>query len=134
MSEQGATASEAAEVNEAAASAVADFARFQDVFQFDLADSPAISQLESDPKYGLLHQLLGIMLQGNVKVCPAPAMTSPTLSFSICCVVAMHLSTQLLDLQSAVHACHCITGVVSHEMSLSSDLDPLRSCRPCKSG
>ena len=65
---QDASNDELAEAKDAAASAVADFARFQDVFQFDLADSPAIQQLENDPKFAPLYQLLQMVLQGDVKV------------------------------------------------------------------
>lgn len=55
------------EVREAAANAVAEYAKFSDVFQFDLADSPAIRQLEGDDQFDNLHQLLHLLLDGDVK-------------------------------------------------------------------
>ena len=45
-----------------------DFARFQDIVQFDLADSPAITQLKGDAQYGALYNLMGLLLAGDVQV------------------------------------------------------------------
>lgn len=45
-----------------------DFARFQDIVQFDLADSPAITQLRGDSQYGALYDLMSLLLAGNIPV------------------------------------------------------------------
>jgi hypothetical protein len=51
-----------------AALAVADFIRNPDLFQFDLLENPAIVQLASDSKYGSLHKLLNLVIEGDVEV------------------------------------------------------------------
>lgn len=65
---QGASASEASAVRDVAGLTLVDFARFQDIVQFDLADSPAITQLKGDSQYGALYNLMGLLLAGDVKV------------------------------------------------------------------
>ena len=51
-----------------AVSVVSEFIASPDVFQFDLQTSPAVQQLEKDSQYAALYSLLGILLDGNVKV------------------------------------------------------------------
>ena len=51
-----------------AASAVADFIRSPDVYQFDLMESPAVRQLEGDAQDGPLLELLSTILDGDVQV------------------------------------------------------------------
>lgn len=65
---QGSPSSDVKAVRQVAGVTLADFARFQDVFQFDLAESPAITQLKGDSEFGGLYDLLGILLAGDVKV------------------------------------------------------------------
>ena len=65
---QNASASQVAAVRDVAALTLADFARFPDVFQFDLAGSPTITQLKGDADFGGLYELLGILLAGDVQV------------------------------------------------------------------
>jgi len=50
------------EAKEEAARAIVEFVRAPDVFQCDLLDLPAVTQLEKDAKYALLYQLLKIFL------------------------------------------------------------------------
>ena len=57
-------------MKETAAQAVSEFIRSPDLFQFDLFESPTITQLKGDTKYGHLYQLLEIILNGNLKVSP----------------------------------------------------------------
>lgn len=66
--QQGASSSEASAVRDVAGLTVVDFARFQDIVQFDLADSPAITQLKGDSQYGALYTLMGVLLAGDVQV------------------------------------------------------------------
>ena len=47
---------------------VTDFARFPDVFQFDLADCPAIQALQQHPQHKALHALLHLLLEADVQV------------------------------------------------------------------
>ena len=56
------------ELKQLAASAVAEFIRSPDVFQFDLAHTSVIRQLEGDPQEGPLYELLQILIRGDVKV------------------------------------------------------------------
>ncbi len=51
-----------------AAQAVSEFIRSPDLFQFDLFESPTITQLKGDSEYGHLYQLLDIILNGNLSV------------------------------------------------------------------
>ena len=51
-----------------AAQAVSEFIRSPDLFQFDLFESPTITQLKGDSEYGHLYQLLEIILNGNLSV------------------------------------------------------------------
>ena len=44
------------------------FIRSPDVFQFDLMDSPAVAQLQEDPQHAQTHQLLSLLLAGDVQV------------------------------------------------------------------
>ena len=55
-------------VKDTAAQAVAEFIRSPDLFQFDLFESPAITQLKGDSKYGHLYALLEIVLNGDLQV------------------------------------------------------------------
>ena len=59
---QGASAAELQSVRSKAAQAVTDFIRFPDLYQFDLLEADAVKQLQKDPEYGPLYQLLSIML------------------------------------------------------------------------
>lgn len=59
-----------ATVKDTAAQAVSEFIRSPDLFQFDLFESPTITQLKDDSKYGHLYQLLEIILNGNLQVSP----------------------------------------------------------------
>lgn len=77
---QGASASEVSGIQEVAASAIADFARFQDIFQFDLADSPAITQLSDSSQHAALHRLLAILLQGDVQASTVSGLCLPLLT------------------------------------------------------
>ncbi|KAK9828739.1 hypothetical protein WJX72_001837 [[Myrmecia] bisecta] len=62
-----ATPAELAEIKGVAADAVAQFVASTDMFQFDLAESPAVKQLESDPQYGVLYSLLLVLLAGDLQ-------------------------------------------------------------------
>ncbi|KAK9798952.1 hypothetical protein WJX73_009042 [Symbiochloris irregularis] len=64
---EGASSSEAAGVRDVAGLTLVDFARFQDIVQFDLADSPAVTQLKGDSQYGALYTLMGVLLAGDVQ-------------------------------------------------------------------
>ncbi|DBB15616.1 TPA: hypothetical protein ACH3X3_003828 [Trebouxia sp. C0006] len=55
-----------ASVKGVAAQAVSEFIRSPDLFQFDLFESPTITQLKGDSEYGHLYQLLEIILNGNL--------------------------------------------------------------------
>jgi hypothetical protein len=67
---QGASAAELIAVKKTAAEAVADFIRFPDVYQFDLLETEAVSQLKKDVEHGPLYRLLNILLKStSVKVC-----------------------------------------------------------------
>jgi len=57
-----------ATVKATAAQAVSEFIRSPDLFQFDLFESPTITQLKGDSEYGHLYQLLDIILNGNLSV------------------------------------------------------------------
>lgn len=48
--------------------AAADFIRSADAFQFDMLDSPAVQQLQSDSQHGPVFQLLSLLLAGDVQV------------------------------------------------------------------
>ncbi|KAH0852243.1 hypothetical protein HID58_094144 [Brassica napus] len=50
------------EAKEEAVRAVIEFVKAPNIFQCDLLDLPAVAQLEKDPKYGPVHQLLKIFL------------------------------------------------------------------------
>ena len=54
-------------MKETAAQAVSEFIRSPDLFQFDLFESPTITQLKGDSQYGHLYQLLEIILNGNLQ-------------------------------------------------------------------
>jgi hypothetical protein len=56
-------------VNSLVWQAAADFIRSPDTFQFDMLDSPAVQQLQSDPQDGAVFQLLSVLLAGDVQVC-----------------------------------------------------------------
>ncbi|KAL3136201.1 hypothetical protein ABBQ32_007215 [Trebouxia sp. C0010 RCD-2024] len=62
-----ATPEELASVKETAAQAVSEFIRSPDLFQFDLFESPTITQLKGDSQYDHLYQLLEIILNGNLQ-------------------------------------------------------------------
>ena len=47
---------------------IIDFVRFADVFQFDLADCPAVTALKGHSKHAALHSLLHLLLDADVKV------------------------------------------------------------------
>ncbi|KAI3425857.1 hypothetical protein D9Q98_007831 [Chlorella vulgaris] len=51
----------------AAAEVVAEFIRSPDMFQFDLASNPAVTQLASDAQHANLHRLLTIFLGGTME-------------------------------------------------------------------
>ena len=52
-----------------AAEAVADFIKFPDMFQFDLLEAEAVTQLRTDAEYGPLFKLLNILLKStSIKV------------------------------------------------------------------
>jgi translation initiation factor 3 subunit M len=63
----GASTDEVAACKSAAATAAADFIRSPETFQFDMLDSPAVQQLQSDPQHGPVFQLLSVLLAGNVQ-------------------------------------------------------------------
>ena len=65
---QEASPQDLADIKQIAVSAVAEFIRSPDVFQFDLLGSPAVIQLEDDPQQQPLYQLLQVLLAGDVKV------------------------------------------------------------------
>ncbi|KAK4271912.1 hypothetical protein QN277_020535 [Acacia crassicarpa] len=58
----GEDASALSEAKEEAVRAVVEFVKVPDMFQCDLLDMPAVGQLEKDPKYALVYQLLKIFL------------------------------------------------------------------------
>lgn len=66
---EGAEAGEVAQFRGAAAAAAADFVKSPDAFQFDMADTPALRQLQGDAQHGPLFELLQLLLSGNVQVC-----------------------------------------------------------------
>ena len=61
-------AQDVASVKDTAAQAVTEFIRSPDLFQFDLFESPTITQLKGDSQHGHLYQLLEIVLNGNLQV------------------------------------------------------------------
>lgn len=66
---QGASAAELQSVRSKAAEAITDFIRFPDLYQFDLLEADAVKQLQKDPEYGPLYQLLSMMLtSASIKV------------------------------------------------------------------
>ena len=65
-----------ATVKQTAAQAVSEFIRSPDLFQFDLFESPTITQLKGDSQYGHLYQLLEIILNGNLQASPSPPSSS----------------------------------------------------------
>ena len=66
---QGASAAELHSVRSKAAEAITDFIRFPDLYQFDLLEADAVKQLQKDPEYGPLYQLLSMMLtSASIKV------------------------------------------------------------------
>ena len=95
---QEASPQDLAGIKQIAVSAVAEFIRSPDVFQFDLLGSPAVTQLGEDPQQQPLYQLLQTLLAGDVKVllfsrrchCSAPSALSFSpwsLSCKICLVL-----------------------------------------------
>jgi len=42
-----------------------DFIRFPDQYQFDLLEADAVLQLQKDPEYSTLYQLLSILLRSS---------------------------------------------------------------------
>lgn len=63
----GAHVQDLASVKDTAAQAVVEFIRSPDLFQFDLFESPTITQLKGDSQYGHLYQLLEIVLNGSLQ-------------------------------------------------------------------
>ena len=63
----GASAAEVAAVKPAAHAAVLDFLRAQDLFHFDVWDSPAVQQLASDAATADAFALLSVLVTGSVK-------------------------------------------------------------------
>ncbi|EIE26574.1 hypothetical protein COCSUDRAFT_52386 [Coccomyxa subellipsoidea C-169] len=62
---QGANAAELAAVKDVAAEAVADFIKFPELFQFDLLEAEAVTQLENDKQHAPLHKLLTLLLTSS---------------------------------------------------------------------
>ena len=68
-SSQGADAAELQSVRSKAAEAIVDFVRFPDQYQFDLLEADAVVQLQNDPEFSALYQLLSTMLRSaSIKV------------------------------------------------------------------
>ncbi len=66
---QGANAAELQSVRGKAAEAIADFIRLPDQYQFDLLEADAVVQLQKDPEFNALYQLLSTMLRSaGIKV------------------------------------------------------------------
>lgn len=63
-----ASPAEVAQYKGAAAAAAADFIKSPDAFQFDMAATPAVQQLQGDSQHGPLFQLLQLLLSGSVQV------------------------------------------------------------------
>ena len=57
-----------ATVKDTAAQTVSEFIRSPDLFQFDLFESPTITQLKGDSQYGHLYQLLVIIGNDTLSV------------------------------------------------------------------
>lgn len=74
---------ELASVKETAAQAVSEFIRSPDLFQFDLFESPTITQLKGDSQYDHLYQLLEIILNGNLQASYYPPSSSPLAAMSL---------------------------------------------------
>ena len=81
---QEASPEDLAGIKQIAVSAVAEFIRSPDVFQFDLLGSPAVTQLEDDPQQQPLYQLLQILLAGDVKVLISRRSRCFSLTLSLC--------------------------------------------------
>jgi translation initiation factor 3 subunit M len=64
---EGASPDEVAACRDAAATAAADFIRSADAFQFDMLESPAVQQLQSDAAHGAVFTLLSLLLAGDVQ-------------------------------------------------------------------
>ncbi len=65
---EGASPDEVAACAGAAAAAAADFIRSPETFQFDMLESPAVQQLQSDGQHGPVFALLSLLLAGDVQV------------------------------------------------------------------
>lgn len=73
-----------ATVKDTAAQTVSEFIRSPDLFQFDLFESPTITQLKGDSQYGHLYQLLEIILNGNLSVSNLPVFNLSNKSLTRC--------------------------------------------------
>ena len=62
---QGAKTAELQSVRTKAAEAIVDFIRFPDQYQFDLLEADAVVQLQKDPEFSALYQLLSILLRSS---------------------------------------------------------------------
>lgn len=62
---QGAKTAELQSVKTKAAEAIVDFIRFPDQYQFDLLEADALVQLQKDPEFSALYQLLSILLRSS---------------------------------------------------------------------
>ena len=76
---QDVSSTELGDVKSIAVSAVTEFIASPDVFQFDLYSAPVLKQLEGDSRHAALYKLLGIVLDGDVKVVPLPRFCSSSL-------------------------------------------------------
>lgn len=81
----GADVQDIASVKDTAAQAVIEFIRSLDLFQFDLFESPTITQLKGDSQYGHLYQLLEIVLNGSLQA-------SLSLAADSRCIFAFHIT------------------------------------------
>mmetsp|Transcript_708 Transcript_708/g.2091 ORF Transcript_708/g.2091 Transcript_708/m.2091 type:complete len:416 (-) Transcript_708:200-1447(-) len=72
-----ASPAEVAQYKGAAAAAAADFIKSPDAFQFDMAATPAVQQLQGDSQHGPLFQLLQLLLSGSVQDFQAFAEENP---------------------------------------------------------
>lgn len=80
---EGASPDEVAACAGAAAAAAADFIRSPETFQFDMLESPAVQQLQSDATHGPVFTLLSLLLAGDVQVRRCNRLNLPCLVFAI---------------------------------------------------